>query len=220
MIDAASMDALGAQVVRPPFLAYLDIVGDPLRATTWETSIGLTGTGDPDLDDQTFSAVNPSFVDIGSVVRATGGSDAVTLSLSGIVGPDSALLDLLGDPGKWKGRLARLWFMLLDENHNRIGGVFPYYTGRMMGMSIKGSAASQTVELTVESYLASLTAASNRTYLDQHDYDGNDSSAGLTIAVANGAKAGSITSGMTVTTGGIGGSIGAIAGKMISKLSE
>ena len=87
MVDATSLAALGAQVVRPPFLAYFDIVGDPIRATTWETSITVTGSGDPDLDNLPFSAVDPKTVDVGPVVLATGGSDAVTVSLSGLSVP-------------------------------------------------------------------------------------------------------------------------------------
>lgn len=202
MVDATSLAALGAQVVRPPFLAYLDIVGDQIRATTWEAPITITGSGDADLDGHQFLTVNPDFVDIGAVELSTGGSNSVVLTLSGIVGPDSDLLDLLADQTKWKGRIARLWFILLDENHNRIGAVFPYYTGRMIGISIKGSASSQTVELTLETYLASLSSASNRSYLDQADFDPGDTSAGLTIAVANGATTATATSNLSVGGGG------------------
>lgn len=87
-----------------------------------------------------------------------------------------------------KGRLARLWFLTLNEAGDRVGAVVPYYTGRMVGFSISGSATMQTAKITIESYLASLTAASNRTYLDQGDFVTGDSSASLTLAVANGAK--------------------------------
>lgn len=187
-IDPGTLAMLGADVVRPPFLAWLDIVGDPVRATTWETSLRLTGTGDPDLDGQLYSAVSPVMGSISGVKRATGGTETVTATLSGIVGPNSDLLNILGDETKWKGRLARLWFLTLNEAGDRVGAVVPYYTGRMVGFSISGSATMQTAKITIESYLASLTAASNRTYLDQGDFVTGDSSASLTLAVANGAK--------------------------------
>lgn len=186
--DPATLDMLGREVVRPPFLAWLDIVGDPVRATTWEVSLRLTGTGDADLDDQMFSAIDPTMGSVSGVKRATGGSETVTATLSGIVGPNSDLLNILGDETKWKGRLARLWFLTLNSAGDRVGAVVPYYTGRMVGFSISGSASQQTAKITIESYLASLTSASNRTYLDQADFVPSDTSASLTLAVANGAK--------------------------------
>lgn len=188
-IDPATLAMLGAEVVRPPFLVWLDILGDPVRATTWETSLTLTGTGDPDLDGQLYSAVNPEMGTISGVKRATGGSETVTASLSGIVGPNSDLLNILGDETRWKGRLARLWFLTLNADGDRVGAVVPYYTGRMVGFSIVGSPSEQTARITIESYLASLTAASNRTYQDQGDFVSGDNSAALTLAVVNGAKA-------------------------------
>lgn len=187
-IDPGTLAMLGADVVRPPFLAWLDIVGDPVRATTWEASLRLTGTNDPDLDGLLYSALSPVMGSISGVKRATGGTETVTATLSGIVGPNSDLLNILGDETKWKGRLARLWFLTLNEAGDRVGAVVPYYTGRMVGFSISGSATMQTAKITIESYLASLTAASNRTYLDQGDFVTGDSSASLTLAVANGAK--------------------------------
>ncbi|MBQ1481344.1 MAG: hypothetical protein IIZ30_15070 [Sphingomonas sp.] len=186
--DPATLDMLGREVVRPPFLAWLDIVDDPIRATTWEVSLRLSGTGDPDLDGQLFSAISPELGSVSGVKRATGGSDTVTATLSGIVGPNSDLLNILADETKWKGRLARLWFLTLNSAGDRVGAVVPYYTGRMVGFVITGSADQQTAKITIESYLASLTAASNRTYLDQADFVPNDTSASLTLAVANGAK--------------------------------
>jgi hypothetical protein len=194
------MAALGDTIVRPPFLAYLDFLNDPLRATTWETSIQMADTGDPDIDGHLFSAVDPSFASISAVKRQTGGSDTVTATLSGIVGPNSDLLDLLGDEMKWKGRDARLWFMVFDEEHNRIGAVVPYYTGRMVDFSIAGKSISQKVSITIETYLAVLSAASNRSYLDQHMYDPNDSSAALTTTVANGARTAAANSNVLTIT--------------------
>ncbi len=201
--DVSTLAALGASVVRPPFLVWMDIDGDQVRATSWETGLSFTDTGDADLDGHSFSAIDRQFLSIGPVKRQTGGSDTVTAELSGIVGPDSDLLNLLGDETKWKGRLARLWFLLLSENGGRIGGVVPYYTGRMVGFAIGGSPTEQKARITIESYLASLTSASNRTYLDQAEFTPGDNSASLTIAVANGSKNGQAAGG--------GGSQGGIA---------
>ena len=186
--DPATLDMLGREVVRPPFLAWLDILGDPVRATTWEVSLQLSGTGDPDLEGHLFSAIDPTMGSISGVKRATGGSETVTATLSGIVGPDSDLLNVLGDESRYKGRIARLWFLTLNSAGDRVGAVVPYYTGRMVGLAITGSAEQQTAKVTIESYLASLSVASNRTYLDQGDFVPGDGSAALTLAAANGAR--------------------------------
>lgn len=210
--DLATIAALGAEVVRPAFLGWLDFAGDPIRATTWETSLAITGSGDSDLDGHEFSAVDPRFINVGPVKRQTGGSDTVTVSLSGIVGPDSELLDVLGDETRWKGRFCRLWFVLKHEDGTNVGGFVPYFKGRMVDYSIDCKPTTQTVNLLVETYLAMLTDASNRTYLDQADFDPNDQSAGLTLAVANGAK----TAAALATQGAGGGGFGSSQDLMAS----
>ena len=187
--DAPTLAALGGSVIRAPFLAYLDFLDDPVRVTTWETSLTLTGTGDSDIDGQSFTAISPQFGSVSPVKRQTGGSDTVTFTLSGIVGPDSDLLDILGDVTKWRLRLARCWFLLKNEDGSNVGGVANYITGRMIGFKVHCEATSQTAQVTVETYRASLTDASNSTYLNQSEFDGNDTSAALTIACANGAAA-------------------------------
>lgn len=198
--DPLTLQALGGSIVRPPFMAYLDFLGDPLRATTWETSIEMTDTGDPDIDGHLFSAIDPTFASVSAVKRQTGGSDTVTATLSGIVGPNSDLLDLLGDETKWKGRDARFWFMVLDDEHRRIGAVVPYYTGRMIDFAISGKSTSQQVTVTIETYLAVMSGASNRSYLDQRLYDVNDNSGPLTTTVANGARAAAANSNVLTIT--------------------
>ena len=48
--DPTASTALGAQIIRPVFFCYLDVLGDPLRACTAGKSYTLVSTGDPDLD--------------------------------------------------------------------------------------------------------------------------------------------------------------------------
>lgn len=214
--DAVAAAALVAAVVRPPFLCWIDIVGDPLRATTWSRSIVPSGTGDPELDGFTFDALDPQLVNIGPVKQAEGGSDTVTATLSGIVGPDTDLLNLIGDQSKWRGRTVRLWQGVFDEVDTPIGTFWPYHTGRMMAASFRGDPAQQIIEIRVEGYLAALSAASNRTYLDQADYDPGDLSAQASIAIANGAK----KNGGAVTFGGGGGGGGGSRGGGFGELAR
>jgi hypothetical protein len=205
-MDTAAAAALGAQVIRPVFFAYLDILGDPLRANTSGASITITGTPDPDLN-QTFDGLDPTIVDIGPVRMKDGGSDAVSAKLSGIVQLDEALLNILGDPANWQGRTARLWRMIRDANGTQQGAIQHYYTGYMIALEIGGSPEGQTIEITIESYLAAFSQASNRTYLDQASFDPGDLSARAAIAIANGIS-GNPTISNTPTYGGQAGSGG------------
>lgn len=173
------------------WLAYMDFDGDPLRATTAKMSLAMSGTGDPDLDGFTFIAVEPTIVDISNVQNKEGGAETLTMSLSGIVGPDTDLLNILGDRTLWQGRTARLWAIIYDEDGTQQGAVWPVYTGRMSSMQIEGQPSSQKVTVDVESYLAYLKQPSGRTYLDQSSFDPSDNTASLKIVAANGSKDGS-----------------------------
>jgi hypothetical protein len=132
-------------------------------------------------------------VTVGDVKNAEGGSETLSFALSGIVGPDSDLLDMIGDPSLWRGRSARLWAVIYDETGEQQGAVWPIYTGRMSAVQLMGSPSGQTVKLDVESYLASLKQASNRSYLDQAEFDPLDNTAALTIGAANGATKGVVS---------------------------
>lgn len=198
--DATAANALDAQIIRPVFFAYLDVVGDPLRACTAGNSLSFSGTGDTDLDGFTFDGINPEFVDIGQVRMKDGGSDAVVAKLSGIVGLDTDLLNLLGNPANWQGRTARLWRLIRDEFGTQQGAIQPYYTGYMVSLGIGGSPEGQTIEVAIESYLVAFSQASNRSYLDQDTYDPGDLSAKATIAIVNGVSGASIISNTPVST--------------------
>lgn len=186
--------AAGAQLTQSTFqvawLAWLDFSGDPVRATTANRSLAMSGTGDPDLDGYTFDAVDPTMVSVSDVRNREGGSDTLTFTLSGIVGPDSDLLNIIGNKSLWQGRTARLWAIIYNEAGGQQGAIWPVYTGRMSAVQIAGDPASQTVILDVESYLAYMKQPSGRTYLDQASFDPLDNTASLKISAANGSKDG------------------------------
>lgn len=184
--DATAVAALDAAYIKPAFLAYLDIAGDPVRATTWPADLSFNGTGDPDLDGYTYLALQADLIDVGEAKFQEGGAETLTITLSGLILPDNDLLNLMADEANWRGRVARLWQAVYNENDVRQGAFWNYYTGRMVDMPITGSPEQQIIELTIETYLASLSAPSNRTYLDQSEFDPLDASADAAIAIANG----------------------------------
>jgi hypothetical protein len=187
--DSAAQAALAADVRRPVTFAFLDLKDEPIRVTNAPYSYTLLGTGDEDLDGFTFHAVDPRVVTVGPVKAKEGGTDTLTLQLSGLAGVDDELMTQIGDRSNWAGRDCRLWRAMLDPvDLSRIGAIWSYYTGYMSVPKITGDRQGQIINLSVESYLAFFGQASNRTYLDQQSYDPGDNSAALSIAIANGAS--------------------------------
>lgn len=192
--DSTAAAAMGADVVRPVWFCYMDFVGDPLRANSSGQNITVSGSGQPDLDG-TFVGIDHRFVDISPVKSSPGGSDTVTARLSGLPVLDTDDRNLLGNPANWQGRVVRMWQLIRDENDIQQGGVRHFFTGYMMSLTHVGSPDSLTIEVSIESYLAAFSEASNRTYLDQEDYDPDDFSGRAAIATANGNYRGLVTRG-------------------------
>lgn len=186
--DVTAAAALGDAVIKPVFFAYLDIVGDEVRANSAGKNITPTGTGDPDLDDIEYIGVSHQFADVSPIRVSQGGSQSVTARLSGLQAVDTGLLTAIGDRANWQGRPARLWRMIRNASNVHQGGFQPYYTGYMTALNIGGDDGDQFISVTIETYLAAFSAASNRTYLEQERYDSGDLSARAAIAIANGVS--------------------------------
>ena len=189
-MDTTASTALASNFA-PAFFIYLNISGDPVRITTLGKDVTFASTGDVDLDGNTFKAFDHRAIEIGDVANSDNGSDTLTVDLSGIVTIDTALLNDIGNIALWQGRSCRLWFAVYDAaGVTQQGAIVPYYTGYMSSVSIMPSPKTQTIQLKVENYLAAFAHASNRSYLNQSDYDAADVSAAATISSANGAKHG------------------------------
>lgn len=202
-VTGAASTALDATVVRPVFLAYLDFVGDPVRVNSSGANITPSGTGDAELDGLLFDGVSGDFVDVSEVTQSQGGSDTVTAQISGLPSIDADTLTLIGNPANWQGRVARLWKIVRNEGGVQQGAIAPYYTGYMVAVDIAASPDSQTIRVTIESYLsAPISQASNRSYLDQEFFDSGDKSAQAAIAIANGNSGNPLTNN-TATPGAI-----------------
>lgn len=203
--DSAATDHLDTlSPVKPAFFAWLDILGDPIRATTAGFNMIVAGSGDDEFDGE-YTAIDPQVVSIGDVTHQEGGSETLTIALSGLLLPDAELLETIADPTNWQGRVARLWFQVRDETGAAQGAVAPYYTGYMSSLDIVPSPQMQTIQVQVENYLATLSNASGRTYMNQQHYDPADTSAGATIGSANNARTGQAAAAGYGGSGGGGG---------------
>lgn len=186
--DATASAALDAAYIQPGFFAFLDILGDPIRVTTIGYNAVVSAPEFPEMDGQAFIGIDGRLTDIGEVAMKQGGSDRVIARLSGIRAIDNDTLNTVGDPANWRGRTAMLWRLIRDETGTVQGGIQHYYTGYMMSLGIGGSPDEQTIDVTIESYLAAFSEPSNRSYLDQEKYDPGDLSARAAIAIANGTS--------------------------------
>jgi hypothetical protein len=200
VVDASAKAALGNQVLQPIYFLFADFVGSPARATTAERDWPFTGTGDADLDGFTYQAFGGGVLDCSDVINSESGSDTVTVTLSGILGIDTATLNLLGDRTKWFRRALRLWMMVRDENGGQQGAIIPFKSGWMTDIRIVPAPDSQTIEVDVETWRVLWGDASRRSYASQADYDSGDQSAAATIAAINAAGKGAGAA--TAVTGG------------------
>lgn len=201
-IDATTQGFIEAPILSWRLLAFLDFDGDPLRATSSVYQKVISSSGDAELDGTYFS-IPSDLIEISPVKHAETGADTVSVSLGGLIGPNTDLLNTIGDKANWQGRIARLWFFVVDEDESQVGEIIPYYTGYMDSVKLSGSPSSQTISLTIENYLATLSGAPNKTYLIQSEYDSGDTSARASIAAANG-----LVEGVLSGSGGGGGSRG------------
>lgn len=209
--DATAGAALdGNKAILPVYFVFMDFVGDPLRANTSGRDVTLAGTGQPDLDGQYFG-VSPKVVSISPVVIRQGGSQPVTARLSGLPDLDDDLLEGINDRTLWQGRVARLWQAIRNADRVQQGAIRHYYTGYMVAVAVRGQKGSQIIEMTIESYLASFSAPSGRSYLDAEEFDPGDLSARAAVAIANGISGNPLVNN-TPTPGGVGGVGGGLVG--------
>lgn len=181
-------DAIEAPIVYARWVCYLDVVGDPVRATTGLYDKTFSGTNDPDLDGETYVPYPSDLISVSEVTHDEAGSNQVSVSMSGLIVNNADFLNTIGNRSNWQGRTARLWWYVVDENENQIGEVYSYYTGYMNDITINGSPESQAITLTIEHYLVTLSVTTNKTYAMQKEYDAGDDSASRAISAANGAN--------------------------------
>jgi hypothetical protein len=217
--DATAGSALDGSFA-PAFFIFLDIVGDPIRATTFGSNVTFSGTGDADLDGQTFSAVDPTVLSFGDADADEGGSDTFSVFLSGIVTIDTALMAAIGTTSNWRGRTVRVWTLIYDATGTTAqGGVASWKTGYASQILIHPSPTEQTIELRVENYLAAFSEASERGYSSQKEFDPADTSAAATLAASNGGRgpgAAIVDAGIPSNPGG--GGKGRFAQKLMDEL--
>lgn len=211
VLDPATKAAAQAPTLWPAWVIRLDIKDDPVLV--W-TGLGLympTGTGDNALDGLTFEGI-ANVGDIGAIVEAREGSQALTLSLAGVDLMDDALRQVIFDQRTWQFRAAWLWVVLCDEDGDPIGKPVRVKRGRMDQMNHEENDGEGKVSVEIEGHQAYVASILNTRYSEQPEVDPTDTSQAYVHDLANkvagiGDKA-NATSGSSGGGGSNGGSLG------------
>lgn len=190
--DAIAGAALGEEIIRPVYFGFLDFPNEPVRANTSGKTLTVTGSGDADLDGFTFDGLSGDLVSVSPLRNSEGGSDTVQVQLSAAIDLDNDMLNEIGDRSNWQGRLFRLWCMVRDKDGVQQGAIIELYTGYMIDLSIAATPGNQILTVEVEGYIDAFAPASNRSYLDQADFDAGDLSAQAALGSANGTSGNTI----------------------------
>jgi hypothetical protein len=201
-LDSTAQAQIASGKYAPAFFVWIDILGDPIRLTTFGQDVTFAATGDPDLDGNLFHSFDHRAINVGDISNTDNGSDTLTVTLSSIASIDSTLMTEIASTSNWRGRTVRVWTQVYDATGvTKQGAIVPFYTGYASSVKIMPAPDSQSIALEVENYLALFSAASNRSYLNQAYYDAADTSAAATLAAANMGH-GVSTSGSTGSSGG------------------
>jgi len=180
------------QVIRPVHFLYMDFVGDPVRANDAGWDITLSGNANANFNGL-FKGLTGKVAELSPIRMGDGGSQTVTARLFGLPGLDDDTIALVNNEANWKGRLCQVQRIVWDQNNTAQGTFQHLYTGYMVDLMHSGEPpteegpGSQSIEVTIEGYLAAFSQASNRTYLNSKDFDPGDLSGDLSVTASTGA---------------------------------
>lgn len=187
---------LSAEVVRVALCVYLDLLDEPLRyCLSPVTPLVMPGTSlldvpDPDFDGQSFTALDPRFISMSSIQNGPGGTERVDFTVSGDLDLDSDVMTALSNPARFRGRVAKVWTVLLNDAYQPIAAD-PDYVGFMAVPSYGLAPSSAQITLSAENYLSlSSGGAPSRTLLSATTYDAADFSAAATLGKPDGQALG------------------------------
>ena len=104
-LDTATAAAFQLSDLPLGFIIYLDILGDPLLTWTGlgDLAFAAAQTGDAQLDGNTFTGSGNIF-EIGAMADSIGGSDVMTISLTGVDITLPLLRQLIYNRNRWQFR--------------------------------------------------------------------------------------------------------------------
>ena len=193
-----------AEIVRPCWFVYLDILDDPLFAWTGGYDIAITGQGDSLLNN-TFLGTS-GLVEIGEVADERGGGPGTPITLSGVDPALPGFDRLIAEGRLWQGRRAVIWQSYTNEAGQPIFDPRRVKTGRMDNLRFEQGGDTGTLTLDIEGFAAHAQQALNTRYAEQRDIDPTDTSQNWVHDLANKQPdVGATGQGTNKTSGGGGG---------------
>ena len=181
-------------VVTTALAVRLDFESEPVFVWTGIHPIAVSGSGDPDLDGNTFETLaNGVAGDIGENTFSYSGSTEMTVSLGVPADPGIAMTAASIYRSEYLARSAILWRAVLYRPTDPLGEPTWVWrrirTGKMDKLEITNDGSQHNFILTIEAHQANISNASNQTYLNQRYYDPSDSSQDYSTSIANGKPA-------------------------------
>lgn len=139
----ALADVLAAPVVHPVFVGWLDFKTDPVRGWTGPGAFAPTGTGDSDLDGETFlHAEGP--ISIGDFTEDSGLGQPLPITFSaGEMDDEEAFLQLVVDERLFMGRTAKIWLFFMQDDESDVEADFDVL---FSGVMVKAQTSRQPGE--------------------------------------------------------------------------
>lgn len=150
-------------------------------------------TGDALLDGKTFDSISHELIEIGENTFSTTGSGELTVSLNVPADADLTITAAQTIPAEYQGRSAVLWRVVKLVQSDPLAAPTWYFrrirSGTMDKVEVQADGMSHKFTLTIESHSGKISNATNQTWLNQRQYDPNDSSQDFAPSIANGDPA-------------------------------
>jgi hypothetical protein len=174
----ALADVLAAATVRPVVVGWLDFADDPQRGWDGPGTLMPTGTGDDDLDGETFLSAAGA-IEISDIKQDQGIGGPVTITFAaGEMEDESIVTQLIVDRRAYLGRRAKFWRMFLNAGES---AVLPEYDVLFNGVMVaantdRRTGAAATIAVTCDQDLQKARTAPLRLIEHQVFYAGDTAS--------------------------------------------
>jgi hypothetical protein len=183
------VDATLTATPNAAILFYADFQDLPLRGAFAPCPIHVpTGLTDSDSDCAgfTFDVIDSKVMQVGAVGHDDGGTDTLGFTLQADPA-DTALMSAIENPAIYVGRRVRVWLAVYNPATVTSGGATvtelrPLYRGYMTQPTQDADASNYIITMAAENYLALLSGAQNRTYVQSTLYDAGDTSGAVRMS--------------------------------------
>lgn len=187
----AIADVLAAATVRPVHIGSLDFKDDPVRGWTGPGTLAPTGTGDPDLDGDTFDQA-AGIINVSGFSDDTGIGDPITLTFAaGEMTDESIITQIVADRRAFQGRRARFWLAFLNAAESAIlPEIEPLFTGVMISaQTSRQPGQPSTIQIECDQDTQKAQGPPLR-YADHQVFNTGDTASSFLVDLARGGVAG------------------------------